>query len=128
MVSRDVRRAAFAQFVERVLREARERGLTNADVERLTGVPRSTYYRWRAGDWARNPDPQQVQAFCGGLGVPFESAQRALGWATDPAGRSDELEIDPDVRAILRQLADPNVPAARKQAIRQILRLVASSG
>jgi len=120
-----VRAARFGKFVDRLLRDAKERGMTIADVERATGVSKTTIYRWRDGDWSKDPRPSQVRALCEGLGVPCEIAYRLLGWS-DAGPPMEEPPIDdPDLREVARRLRDPHVSEAEKQAIRIMIRYLA---
>lgn len=123
--SPDVSRVRFSRFVARVLADARDRGMTDRDIAAATGVGASTFHRWQAGKFTTAPDLDKVRAFCAGLGVPPEAALLALGLAPGRDDPEPEPAIEPDVRRILRTLADPNVPDVRKIAIRGMLRLVA---
>ncbi|HEX5543032.1 MAG TPA: helix-turn-helix transcriptional regulator [Micromonospora sp.] len=120
-----VRAAKFGRFVDRVLREARERGMTIAEIERATGVGKSTIYRWRDGAWTKDPRASQVRAFCEGLGVPYRIAYKLLGWAENGPPESEPLDIEPDMQTVARRLRDPNVSEAEKQEIRTMLRYLA---
>lgn len=123
--SPDVNRVRFSRFVERVLREARGRDMTDADIQKATGVGPSTFHRWRRGDYTKSPDLDRVTAFCSGLGVPARAALLALGVEDGRDETQPEPATEPDVQAILRQLADPNVSDERKQEIRTVLRMLA---
>lgn len=125
MVSLDARRAAFGRFVRTALEDAKQRKITVKEIERRTGVGSTTFYRWRDGDWTADPRPSQVDAFCDGLDIPSRAAYRALGWGTDgkPATTPDSA-FEPELRAIQRELMDPNVPTRRKDDIRGALRLI----
>ncbi len=125
MVSTAVRARAFGQLVDRALRAARDRGLTVPEIEKLTGVSKSTFYRWRRGQWTEDPRPSEVKAFCAGLEVPVEAAWQVLRWgrAVDEAVPPPaEPEIPAEFRALLRDLADPNVSEDRKAMIRAAIR------
>lgn len=121
--SPDVARVRFAAWVKRTLDAAYARGLTVKDIEARTGVGSSTWDRWRNGQGGQ-PKIDRVQAFAEGLGVDPQPAFAALG-AVAAARSATEPELDPDVRAVARFLADPNVSAAEKDAIRLILRRLA---
>lgn len=123
-VSRDVARARFAAFVKRALRDARDRGMTDADIQRATGVAQSTFHRWQKGDGIQLPNIEKVRAFCAGLDIPLRPALIALGM-DDTREPTPEPPLDPDLRRIARILADPNVPEAEKQAIRYNIRALA---
>lgn len=94
------------------------------DIEQLTGVGSSTLDRWRSGEGG-TPKPDRVNAFADGLGVSRRPAHVALGWIDDGAPAAPEPELDPDVRAIARLLADPKISDAEKDAVRLILRRLA---
>lgn len=128
MVSEDVRRVTFGNFVANALAGARDRGMSVADVEKATGIPNSTFYRWRQGLWKQDPRPSQVKAFCEGLGIPFTAAQAALSWSGDGKPAETEPVVDPDVRAVARRLADPKVSPEEKAIIRGALRHLARGG
>ena len=124
--SRDARRAAFAQFMERALNRARERGMTIPQIERATGVKKSTFYRWRSGEWTRDPNASDVKAFAEGLDIPLVAAYQPLGWTIDDTPEVTPPEPVPaDVATILRRLRDPNVPEAEKYHIMATLRALA---
>lgn len=121
--SPDVARALFAAWVKRTVDAAYARGLTVKEIEARTGVGSSTWDRWRNGRGGM-PTIQRVRAFAEGLGVDPQPGFAALG-AVAAARTATEPELDPDVRAVARFLADPNVSAAEKDAIRLILRRLA---
>lgn len=124
--SHAARAAKFGRFVTRVLAEAKTRGMTIPDIERATGVSKSTFYRWRDSDWTKDPRASQVRAFCDGLGVPYQQAYRLLGWSENGEPQAPEpLEMEPDMQEVARRLRDPNVPAAEKQEIRAMIRYLA---
>ncbi|WP_346536995.1 XRE family transcriptional regulator [Micromonospora sp. DPT] len=123
MASLEQRRAAFGRFVRKALEDAEDRKLSIKEIERRTGVGSTTFYRWRDGDWTADPRASKVDAFCDGLDIPKSAAYRALGWGTD--GKPGvEPAFEPELRAIQRQLMDPNVSATRKESIRNMLRLI----
>jgi hypothetical protein len=128
MVSLDARRAAFGRFVRKALEDAKDRRITIAEIERRTGVGSTTFYRWRDGDWSKDPRPSQVDAFCEGLDIPTKAAYRALGWGADGKPSAEGAEsFDPELRAIQRKLMDPGVSDATKESIRNMLRLIIGS-
>src|SRR3954463_8578905 len=51
-----VNRQRFARFVERVLADARDRGMNDEAIAEATSVSPSTFHRWRRGDFATTPD------------------------------------------------------------------------
>jgi transcriptional regulator with XRE-family HTH domain len=123
--SADVNRARFSRLVARVLSDAHDRGLTDKDIARITGVGTSTFHRWRSGQLNRAPDLEKVRAFFGGLGVSTRAALLALGVEEGRDDPEPEPAMDPDVRRILRALADPNVPEQEKLVIREMLKMIA---
>lgn len=124
---RDLRRVRFGQFVDRAMRMARERGMTIPLIMEATGVHSSTFYRWRDGDWTKDPRASQVRAFCEGVGASTEDAYRALGWFSNeeqPKRHAEPIE-DPDLRMLARKLMSPHTPAAEKMWIRRQIRALA---
>lgn len=101
--------------------------MTVEQIEQATGVGKSTIHRWMTGQWSRDPRASEVRSFCAGLGVSLDSAQQALGWVAVRAEREPEpIMDDPDVRAVMRALNDPNVHPAVKLMIRRQLRALAA--
>jgi transcriptional regulator with XRE-family HTH domain len=121
--SDDLRRVRFGRFIERVLEAAKARGMTVKQIEERGGVGKSTLYRWRDGVFT--PKVAELRRFCEGMGVSIAEAYAALGWSEDdttrPASPTPLVE-DPDVRALMRKLNDPNVSAAEKAVFRRIMR------
>ena len=126
--SPDVSRARFAAFVARTLSAARQRGMTDKDIHAATGVPPSTFHRWQKGNFATAPDLDKVRAFCQGLGVSPAGALAALGLAPERDNPQPEPPMPPEIRTILRKLADPNVSEFDKEFMRETLRLLADRG
>jgi transcriptional regulator with XRE-family HTH domain len=122
-VSRDVALARFAAFTKRALRDARDRGMTDQDIQRATGVAQSTFHRWQKGVGTNLPNISKVRAFCDGLDVPLRPALIALGM-DDAREPTPEPPLDPDIQRIARILRDPNVSEAEKQAIRHTIRML----
>ncbi|HEX6969903.1 MAG TPA: helix-turn-helix transcriptional regulator [Micromonosporaceae bacterium] len=123
------RKVAFAAFVRKALDDARTtRAWTATEVSRRTGISRQTLNRWVRGDWSSDPAAERVVAFCNGLGINPSHAFAALGWTRPPTARPTPPTpppMDPDVEALLRRLADPNVSAAEKFHIRETVRYLA---
>lgn len=124
-MSDELIRVRFAHFVERALASARSGGMTDKDIEAATGVRSSTFHRWRRGDVRTMPGLDKVTAFCAGIGVDVSDAMTALGLTGQRDNPEPEPAQDPDMRLILRQLADPHVPEAEKVFIRESLRMLA---
>lgn len=120
-----VNRVRFSRWVERVLADARSRGMTHLQVAKATGVGTSTFHRWQRGDYKEAPELDKLRAFCTGLGASTAEAYAALGITDDRDAREPEPRLDPDVKIILRTLADPNVPEREKVIIRGMLELLA---
>jgi transcriptional regulator with XRE-family HTH domain len=121
-----VARARFARFVKAALDAARDRGMTDKDIQQATGIGPSTFHRWRRGEGRELPELEKVRAFCDGLGVSVTGAMTALG--LNPAARDNpepEPPLPPEVRKILRALADPNVAEADKLVLREFLKMAA---
>ena len=127
VASPDVRKAAFAAFVERALRGAHQRGLSVPKIAELAGIGSNTIYRWRDGNWIKGPGAEQVVAFCDALDIPVSAAFSIL-WP-GKAERAQEPEpppMDPDLQELLRRLEDPNTPAFEKEFISETLRTLAA--
>ncbi|MEU7590714.1 helix-turn-helix transcriptional regulator [Micromonospora sp. NPDC049230] len=122
--SQDPRVRLFGEFIKRALGDAKERGLDIEDVETTTGIGRATIYRWVRAE-SPNPRREKVIAFCEGLGIPVKTATQILGWDGSRQPTAPEPIVDPDIRAILRKLNDPNTPAEQKTSIRATLRYLA---
>lgn len=120
----EARKARFARFVDRALKDAKAAGLTVPVIEKRTKVSSSTFYRWRNGEWRRDPRVAEVRSFCEGLGIPPSAAYRVLGWG-DEGPAEPEPELPGDFREVLRRLRDPNVPEAEKQEIRTMMKYLA---
>lgn len=118
----DARRAAFGDFVARALRSARSRGMRVPDIETATGVSKTTFYRWRSGDWTREPAASEVRVFCEGLNIRYAAAAQILGWSDEKPRATEPELLDPEVEAVLRRLRDPAVSSAEKELIRSTLR------
>lgn len=123
--SPDVNRSRFARFVARSLASARDRGMTDKDIHAATGIPPSTFHRWQKGQFATAPDLDKVKRFCEGLGVSLTGAMTALGMAPGRDTAEPEPPLPPEIRTILRRLADPNVRESDKLVIREMLKLLA---
>jgi len=123
-ISREVALARFAAFVKRALREARDRGMTDQDIQRVTGVGQSTFHRWQKGDGTNLPTINKVRTFCDGLEIPLRPALIALGM-DDTREPTPEPPLDPDLHRLARILRDPNVREDEKQAIRHTVRMLA---
>lgn len=110
--------APFAELLRSARRDAR---LLQDDVISRSGVSRSTYLRWEAGDVGR-PDLRSVRAVCLVLGVNPRRAAIALGLVT-PAelDTADAGDYDPVVVEINRVLTNPDVPHASRAALRHAL-------
>jgi hypothetical protein len=134
MVSPDVRRQAFAQFVKRATDQAKlARGWSvpriAAESRGEDGKPRvsaNTIYRWRRGDWETVPKPEQIEAFCDTLDIPTAAAFVIL-WP-GRAGQApvpEPLVTDPDFEVLQRRLNDPSVSEREKFHIRETIRTLA---
>jgi transcriptional regulator with XRE-family HTH domain len=123
-VAPSVARARFGRFVERALRDARDRGMTDKDIHAATGIGPSTFHRWQSTEGGL-PKLDRVMAFCVGLEIPPEAALNALGITGERPTATPESPLDPDLKRLARILTDPNVPEAEKQAIRHTIRMLA---
>jgi transcriptional regulator with XRE-family HTH domain len=122
------RRQAFATFIRKALTDARAvRGWNGSEVARRTGLSRQTINRWLRGEWATDPEPARVVAFCEALGIKPTIAFGILGWDRSASARPTPPPppMDPDVEALLRRLVDPTVSEAEKYHIRETIRYLA---
>lgn len=119
-----VARARFARFVNRALRDARERGMNDAAIKAATGISPSTFHKWQSGEGGL-PKWEKVAAFCTGLDIPVMAGAAALGISDRVREPEPEPAEDPDLRRLGRLLRDPNVTEAEKQAIRHTIRMLA---
>lgn len=124
--SDDLIRVRFARFVERSLNAAHYRGMTDKDIQAATGIVSSTFHRWRRGEVRTMPGLAKVRAFCAGIGVDLEEAMTALGVTGQRTDPEPEAPIDPDLRLILRRLADPATPESERVFIRESLAMLAA--
>lgn len=125
VVSLQVRRMRFARFVERALRDAQARGMTTAQIEAATRVGSSTIYRWKDGEWSRDPQRGQVKNFCAGLSLSLDEAYRALDWQTDDRETVEPAPIqNPALREAARLLADPSIRVEDKAMILEMLAML----
>lgn len=99
--------------------------MTDKDIHAATGVPPSTFHRWQRGNFVTAPDLDKVRRFCEGLGVNTAGAMAALGLAPVRDSAEPEPLLPPEVRTILRRLADPNVRDSDKLVIREMLKMLA---
>lgn len=99
--------------------------MTDSDIAKATGVGSSTFHRWQDGDFITMPKLEKVTAFCEGLGVPVKAAMLALGVEEGRDDPEPEPAIPPDMRQILRALANPGVSDRDKEVIREMLRMAA---
>jgi transcriptional regulator with XRE-family HTH domain len=120
------RKLAFAAFIRRALDTARtSRAWNGSEVARRTGVSRQTINRWVRADWASDPEPERVVAFCEGLGIDVGEVFAILRWERANARPAPAPPMDPDVAALLRRLADPDIPDTEKFHIRETVRYLA---
>lgn len=112
--------APFADLLRGARRDA---GLLQEDVIQRSGVSRSTYLRWEAGDVGRRPDLDGVRAVCRVLDVNPRSAAIALGLVTpsELGLTPDGSEYDPIIVEINLVLTDSTVPGPARAALRHTL-------
>lgn len=120
-----VARARFAAFVDRTLKDARARGLTDREIARRSKVATSTFHRWRQAEGRGLPELDRVRAFCDATSASIDDAMQALGMTDTEPEPTRELPMPEDVRKILRVLADPNASEETKVFLRMSLNLLA---
>lgn len=126
--AQDVRRAAFAAFVRRVVEQARvQHDWTLTQIIDASRVGRSTFYRWLRGDWETEPHPAKVVAFCDAFDVPASAAFTIL-WPgkTDRPQLPEPAPMDPDIAVLQRRLRDPNTAERERYLIRETIRGLAA--
>lgn len=95
-------------------------------IAEVAGIGNPTIYRWRDGNWRQGPRAEQVVAFCNALGLSPSVPFGILWPGQDEQVPADEAPpLDPDLKIIMRRLADPNVGDAEKATIRATLRYLA---
>ncbi|MEU7904158.1 hypothetical protein [Actinoplanes sp. NPDC049118] len=122
-----VARANFAGFVDRALRHARDGGMSDRDIQRVSGVATSTFHRWRSAEGRSLPKLPQVRAFCQATGASIEEALRVLGMTDSAPTATPEPPLPRDMRIILRRLTDPNTPDSEREFIRKSLQMLAGT-
>lgn len=120
-----VARARFAAWVDRALRQARANDLTDRKIFELSGVSTSTFHRWRTQQAKTLPKLDKVKAFAGATGASIEDAMQALGMTDSTPQPTPEPPLPPEIRLIMRRLADPNTSEDEKDFIRKSLQLLA---
>lgn len=123
----EVRRAAFAQWMRRILDQAKtQRGLSVVDIAKLAGIGNPTIYRWAKGEGKDLPLPEQVLAFCDALDIP-PTAAFAILWPgkTEPVPAPEPILLDADYQLLMRKLHDPHVNEFEKEFIRETMRQLA---
>lgn len=119
-----VARARFAAFVRRSLMAARDRGMTDRQIAKETDIAASTFHRWQRGEGRELPELEKVRAFCEGTGASFADAMVALGMAPGRQPTEPEPPMPPEIRNIMRLLADPNVPDKDKVFLSETLKML----
>jgi transcriptional regulator with XRE-family HTH domain len=120
-----VARARFAIFVDRALRIAREAGMSDREVQRVSGVATSTFHRWRNQETKSLPRLAQVRAFCEATGANVAEAMAALGMSDNGPSSAPEPPLPREIRIIMRRLEDPHTSEVEKDFIRQSLQMLA---
>jgi len=100
--------------------------MTDREIARRSSVATSTFHRWRTGEIKGLPKLQQVRAFCEATGASIDEAMRVLGKTDQAPEPTPEPPMPRDVRIILRQLADLNIPEEQKTFIRMTLQMLAA--
>lgn len=118
-----VRRANFAEWVKRALQLARRRGMNDAAIHEATGISPATFHRWQTLKGGL-PVTAKAEQFAQGLEMRLAPMYEALGVSLGRRAAT-EPEMDPDLMAIGRRLADPSVSEDEKAVIRNTLKLLA---
>lgn len=99
-------------FGELIADGRRRKGLTQEDLERITGISRSTLSRWERGQ-ADRPEPEHVRAAAAALDIDPRRAAVALGYlSAEEAGFTSPTgpPVDPEIEDVLQLL--PRIPAS----------------
>lgn len=113
-------------FAELIADGRHARGWSQEDLERESGVSRSTLSRWERG-LADRPEAQHVRAVCAALGIDPRRAAVALGYLTQEEISGDGNRLPADLEEILAILADPAIPDTAKEEWKRYLRFLQSS-
>lgn len=100
--------------------------MTDRTIVAATGIPTSTFHRWARADFRTAPDLDKVRRFCDGLDADPEAAMAALGLTRGRDQTEPDPPLPPEIRVILRRLADPNVSDAEKTLIHEMLAMLAA--
>lgn len=109
-------RESWADYLRRMTSRP---GWSVARLARESGIHRATIFKWIAGKGGANM--ASVESIAKALGDDPSNALRAAG---DMVVDREE-GLDPDLKVILRRLADPDVSDAEKISIRATLRYLA---
>lgn len=118
---------AFKEWVRQALQDARARGMVDGDIQAAVGFSANTFHRWQSGRFGpEGPKPETVYKFADGLNLDRRVPARMLGFTGEAATVTrTEPDIPEDVRLILVQLRDPNVPDREKEFLLESLKLLA---
>lgn len=108
-------RETWAEYLRRMTDRP---GWSVARLARDSGIHRATIFKWMAGKGGTTV--ASVQAIATALGDTDGAAMRAAAGS----GVVDE-DLDPDLRTIIRRLADPETSEAERATIRATLRYLA---
>lgn len=109
-------RESWASYLRRMTERP---GWSVARLARDSGIHRATIFKWMAGKGGATVT--SVRQIAEALGDEPANALRAAG---NMEGVADEA-MDPDLKLLMRRLADPDVPDSEKAAIRTALRYLA---
>ncbi|HET8682053.1 MAG TPA: helix-turn-helix transcriptional regulator [Micromonosporaceae bacterium] len=116
---------AWAELVK-AMRSAT--GMSGAELARRLEVDRATIWRWEAGR-QRPENSDLVHRFAQLFSLDLDEALDAAGLRPASARRPDRerpVPMDPDLKELLRKLADPSTSPATKDFIRRTLSYLAS--
>jgi len=103
--------SADQSFADLISTGRRAKRWSQEDLERESGVSRSTLSRWERG-LADRPEPEHVRAVCRVLGIDPRRAAVALGYLTAEEVESPARSLlHPDIEEVLAMLEDPKLPA-----------------
>lgn len=105
---------AGESFGNLIARGRKAKHWSQEDLERASGVSRSTLSRWEGGHAGR-PEPAHVRKVCAALGLDPRRAAVALGYLTEEEVDTSGRALPNEIEEILTILEDPALPVDERQ-------------
>ncbi|MFC3736603.1 helix-turn-helix domain-containing protein [Paractinoplanes deccanensis] len=105
---------AVQSFADLIADGRRAKGWSQDDLERESGVSRSTISRWERG-LADRPEPEHVRAVCAALGVDPRRAAVSLGYLTEDDLRAGQDQLPQEVEEVLDILQSGSISAESRR-------------